>query len=206
MHFLFETHGSDYHFCPKPNGSRTTMSNELVLNFCTRTMVLCRFSAGPTMVLRKRNSCISIIMLTIFDTTYTVISVFSVTPPMLLENAITFVRRSCMLAVFRSRIEGAAPLQSFRSKTEGSWCFAFSFKNARFRTATSFGFSFRNRRCRMAPPRAFSFKSRGSDLFQNEGVICTRDPLLFIFFLLSIPSPRRCHEVTQNLGHFSVGG
>ena len=119
MYFLFETHGSDYHFCPKPNGSRTTMSNELVLNFCTRTMVLCRFSAGPTMVLRKRNSCINIIMLTIFDTAYTVIIVFSVTPPMLLEHIITFVRRSCMLAVFRSRIEGAASLQSFDQQQRG---------------------------------------------------------------------------------------
>ena len=182
------------------------MSNELVLNFCTNTMVLCRISAGPTMVLRKRNSCISIIMLTIFDTTYTVIIVFSVTPPMLLEHIITFVRRSCMLAVSRSRLEGAAPLQSFRSKTEGSWCFAFSFKSTGFRTATSFGFSFRSRRCRMAPPRAFSFNNTGCVLFQNEGVTCTRDPLLFIFFLLSPPSPRRCHEVTQNWGHFSVGG
>ena len=53
MYFLFETHGSDYHFCPKPNGSRTTMSNELVLDFFTKTMVLCRFSGGATMVLRR---------------------------------------------------------------------------------------------------------------------------------------------------------
>ena len=103
----------------------------------------------------------TIIMLTISDMTYTVISVFSVTPPMLLENGITFVRRSCMLSVFRSRIEGAAPLQSFRSKTEGRWRFAFSFKISGFRTAASFGLSFRNRRCRMAPPRAFSFNNRG---------------------------------------------
>ena len=116
-------------------------------------------------------------MLTISDMAYTVISVFSVTPPMLLENAITFVRRSCMLAVFRSRIEGAAPLQSFRSKTEGSWCFVFSFKSTGFRTATSFGFSFRNRRCRMAPPRAFSFKNTSCVVFPNEGVICTRESL-----------------------------
>ena len=172
MYFLFETHGSDYHFCPKPNGSRTTMSNELVLNFCSRTMVLCRFSAGPTMVLRKRNSCINIIMLTIFDTAYTVIIVFSVTPPMLLEHIITFVRRSCMLAVFRSRIEGAASLQSFRSKTEGSLGNAFSFKSKWFRTASSFVFSIRNTRCRMAPPRIHSFKSRGYSLMMSVAVRC----------------------------------
>ena len=206
MYFLFETHGSDYHFCPKPNGSRTTMSNELVLNFCTRTMVLCRFSAGPTMVLRKRNSCINIIMLTIFDTAYTVIIVFSVTPPMLLEHIITFVRRSCMLAVFRSRIEGAASLQSFPSKTEGSCGNAFSVKNRWFRMASSSGFSVRNRWFRMEPPRVISFKNRGCVLFQNEGVMCTRDPILFILCLLSLPSPRRGHEVTHNLGHFKFGG
>ena len=58
MYFLFETHGSDDHFCPKPNGSRTTMSNELVLNFCTNNTVMCCSSAGPTMVLHKRNSYI----------------------------------------------------------------------------------------------------------------------------------------------------
>ena len=70
------------------------------------------------MVVRKRNSCISVMMLTIFGTAYIVISVISVAPPMILEHGITFVRRSCMLAVFRSRIQGAASLQSFRSKTE----------------------------------------------------------------------------------------
>ena len=105
------------------------------------------------MVLRKRNSCISIIMLTMFDTTYTVLSAFSVTPPMLLEHDITFARRSCMLAVFRSRIEGAASLQSFRTKTEGSWGKAISFNNKWSRTASSFGCSTRNKRFRRETPR-----------------------------------------------------
>ena len=145
-------------------------------------------------------------MLTISDMTYTVISVFSVTPPMLLEHVITFVRRSCMLAVFRSRIEGAAPLQSFRSKTEGSCGNAFSFKNTWFRMASSFWFSIRNKWFRMEPQRVISFKNRGCVLFQNEGVMCTRDPILFILCLLSPPSPRRGHEVTHHLGHFKFGG
>ena len=90
-YFLFENQSSEYHFCPKPNGSHTTMSNELVLNFCEKTMVLCRFSAGPTMVLRTRNSYIIHHHVDISDMTYTVISVLSVTPPMLLEHVITIV-------------------------------------------------------------------------------------------------------------------
>ena len=44
------------------------------------------------MVLRKGNSCMSVMMLTIFGTTYTHSSVFSDTPSMLLANVITFVR------------------------------------------------------------------------------------------------------------------
>ena len=44
------------------------------------------------MVLRKGNSCMSVMMLTIFGTTYTHSSAFSDTPSMILANAITFVR------------------------------------------------------------------------------------------------------------------
>ena len=181
------------------------MPNELVLSFCTQAKVLCRFSAGTTRVLRKRNSCIHIIMLMMSDMTYTAVSAFSVIRPTLLGNGITFDGRSCMLFVFRSRIQGAAPLPYFRSKTQGSWGNAFSFKNTWSRTATSFGFSIRNKRFRMAPPRVISFKNRACVLFQTEGVICTRAPLLFILFL-SPPSPRRGNEVIHNLGHFHFGG
>ena len=39
--------------------SDSAVSTELVLNFCTRSMVLCRFSAWATWALRKTSSCIS---------------------------------------------------------------------------------------------------------------------------------------------------
>ena len=38
---------------------RKTMSNDLVLSFCTKIMVLCRFSIAITMFLRKTNSCLN---------------------------------------------------------------------------------------------------------------------------------------------------
>ena len=44
MYFLFESHCSDDDFAAKDNGSRTKMPNELILNFFTKTMVLCSFS------------------------------------------------------------------------------------------------------------------------------------------------------------------
>ena len=61
---------------------RKAMSNELVLNFFTKTMVLCRFSGGPTMVLRKTNSCLNHHHVDNFDTTYKDESAFSDTPAM----------------------------------------------------------------------------------------------------------------------------
>ena len=53
------------------------------------------------MVLRKGNSCMSVMMLTIFGTTYTHSSAFSGTPSMLLEHVITFV---CTRLRFNSRL------------------------------------------------------------------------------------------------------
>ena len=49
-------------------------------------------------------------------------------------------------------------------------------------------------------------KDKGCVLLQTESVVCTRDPLLFLLFLLSPPSRRRGKEVAHNLGHFNFGG
>ena len=138
-------------------------------------------------------------MLMISDMTYTAVSAFSVIRPTLLGNGITFDGRSCMLFVFRSRIQGAASLPYFRSKTQGSWGNAFSFKNTWSRTATSFGFSIRNRRFRTAPPRAISFKNRGCVPFQTESVICTRDPPLHHLSSCSPARPRSDPELGSTL-------